>query len=157
MFWLECGRSDCALKARGVTSRAGCIPNPLTAVTLLAGLGTGSLFCLRQKEHHVQSMYYLIKYSCCRDGKEITLEARDKNYTIHYCWQHIAQALVMGSHNRLNCCAPMSSLEGLFSSLTRFIIGKYFPIFSLNPSFLNLIPLLLIMPSIQLQIISLPP
>lgn len=62
----------------------------------------------------------------------------------------------MGSHNPLNCCAPLSSLEGLFSNLTHFIIGKYFLIFSLNPSFPNLIPLLLIMPSIQLQIF-LPP
>lgn len=102
-------------------------------------------------------MYYLIRYSLCRDGREITLEARDKNYIIHYAWQHIAQALVMGSYNPLNCCAPMSSLEGLFSSLTHFIIGKYFLIFSLNPSFPNLTPLLLIMPSIELQIISLPP
>lgn len=102
-------------------------------------------------------MYYLIGYSFCRDGKEITLEARDKNYIIHYAWQHIAQALVMAGYNHLNCCAPMSSLEGLFSSLTHFIIGKYFLIFSLNPSFPNLTPLLLIMPSIELQIISLPP
>lgn len=93
-------------------------------------------------------MYYLIRYSSCRDGKEITLEARDRNYIIHYAWQHIAQGLVMGSRNHLNCSAPMAPLEGLFGSLTHFIIGKYFLIFSLNPSFLNLIPLLLVMPHV---------
>lgn len=46
LFWLEFGRRDCAPKAKGVTRRAGHIPNPLAAVTLLAGPRTGSLFCL---------------------------------------------------------------------------------------------------------------
>lgn len=93
-------------------------------------------------------MYYSIRYSFCRDRKEITLEARDRNYIIPYAWQHIAQGLVMGSRNHPNCCAPVAALGGLFCSLTRFIVGKCFLMFSLNPSFLNLVPLLLVMPNV---------
>lgn len=146
MFWLEPGGSEGALKARGVTRSAGHVPNPLTVVTLVAGLGTGSLFCHRQKKPHVRSMYYSIRYSFCRDRKEITLEARERNCIIHYAWQHIAQGLVMGSRNPPNCCALVAALGGLFCSPTRFIIGKCFLMLSLNPSFLNLVPLLLVMP-----------
>lgn len=76
------------------------------------------------------------------------MEARGRSYILHYAWQHIAQGLVMGSCNHLNCCAPVAALEGLFCSLMHLVVGKYFLMFSLNPSFLNLIPLLLVMPNV---------